>query len=78
MAKGSAKGYLGIEGIVAIILAIIPITQFFLGLIQRIVDGNIVAFIVRLLVSLTGIGALIIWIMDIVKMVTAGTIWRVL
>jgi len=78
MAKSSNKGYLGITGIVAIILAIIPITQFVLGLVQRLVDGNIVAFLVRLLVSLTGIGALIIWIMDIVKMVTAGTIWRVL
>lgn len=78
MANSSNKGYLGITGIVAIILAIIPVTQFFLGLIQRLVDGNIVAFIVRLLVSLTGIGALIIWIMDIVKMVTAGTIWRLL
>lgn len=76
--SNNAKGYLGIGGIVAIILAIIPITQFILGLIQRLVDGNIVAFIVRLLVSLTGIGALIIWIMDIVKMITAGTIWRLL
>lgn len=77
MAK-SSKGYFGITGILAVILAIIPFTQVILGLIQRLLDGNIVAFIVRLLVSCTGIGTLIIWIMDIISMATKQTIWRLL
>ena len=77
MAK-SSKGYLGITGILAVILAIIPPTQVILGLIQRFLDGNIVAFIVRLLVTFTVIGTLIIWIMDIISMATKQTIWRLL
>ena len=77
MAK-SSKGYFGITGIVAVILAIFPPTQIVLGLIQRFLDGNIVAFIVRLLVTFTGIGTLIIWIMDIISMATKQTIWRLL
>lgn len=77
MAK-SSKGYFGITGIVAVILAIFPFTQVVLGLIQRFLDGNIVAFIVRLLVSFTLIGTFIIWIMDIISMATKQTIWRLL
>lgn len=78
MASSSQKGYFGITGIVAIILAIIPITSWILGFCQRFADGKPVAGILRILLAFTGIGFLIIWILDIVKMVLDGTIWRVL
>lgn len=77
MAK-SSKGYFGITGILAVILAIFTPTQVILGLIQRFLDGNIVAFIVRLLVTFTLVGGIIIWIMDIINMATKQTIWRLL
>ena len=41
-------------------------------------EGKIVAGIVRLVVSLTGIGFLVLWVIDLVMMILNKSIWRVL
>ena len=74
----SKSDYLGLDYIVSLILAIIPITSWILGAITRIMEGKTVAGIVRILLGLTGIGTLILWVADLVLMITQKHIWRVL
>lgn len=69
------KDYFGLERTVSLILAIIPFTSWICGSIVRFQEGKVLAGLVRLL---TGAGFGIIWIVDIVKMVTDKKIWRVL
>ena len=71
MAKKS--DYFGLSGLVSLILAIIPFTAWICGGITRIMDGHIVAGIIRLL-----FGGLILWIVDLVLMITQKHILRVL
>ncbi len=72
MAKVS-NDYFGLSRIVSIILAIIPVTAWILGALTRFSEGKIVAGIIRLI----GLG-FIIWVVDLVLMVTNGRIWRLL
>ncbi len=74
MAKNTRKSdYFGLSYIVSLILAIIPVTAWICGMITRLMEGKIVAFIIRLL----GLG-LIIWVVDLVMMITQKHIWRLL
>ena len=72
MAK-SQKAYFGLDYIVSLILAIIPITSLVCGIIKRIQDGCIVAAILRLF-----LGWNIIWILDIVFMILKKDIFCLL
>ena len=72
MAKVS-NDYFGLSRIVSIILAIIPVTAWILGALTRFSEGKIVAGIIRLI----GLG-FIIWVVDLVLMITNGRIWRFL
>lgn len=72
MAKVS-NDYFGLSRIVSIVLAIIPVTAWILGAITRFSEGKIVAGIIRLI----GLG-FIIWVVDLVLMITNGRIWRLL
>lgn len=73
MAKKASKDYFGLGRIVSIILAIIPFTAWLLGALTRFSEGKIVAGIIRLI----GLG-FILWLIDIILMVTQGHIWRLL
>ena len=70
-AKG--KDYFGLDRIVSIILAIIPVTAWICGVFTRIKDGKIIAAIIRLFT-----GFWIVWILDLILMILNGSILRVL
>ena len=65
--------YFGLDYIVSVILAIIPITSWVCGILTRIQDGKIVAAIIRIF-----FGFNIIWILDIICMIVNKSILRVL
>lgn len=67
------KDYFNLSKTVSIILAIIPITSLFCGIITRLMDGKIVAALIRFL-----FGWNIIWIIDIIMIATKRKIWRLL
>lgn len=69
----SKKDYFGLSHIVSIILAIIPFTAWILGWLTRFTEGKIVAGIIRLI----GLG-FILWILDLIFMITQGSICRIL
>ena len=72
-----SKDYFGIDSkIVNILLAIFvgPI----LGIIVRFMEGKIVAGVVRIILIFTVIGSFIVWLVDLVKIITEGSIWRLL
>ena len=73
MAKKGKKDYFGLPYVVSVILAIIPVTAWLLGAITRLLEGKIVAGILRLI----GLG-FIMWILDIVFMITKKQICRIL
>ncbi|MCH5153960.1 MAG: hypothetical protein J1F71_01975 [Clostridiales bacterium] len=64
--------YFGLAYIVSVILAIIPITAWICGIITRLQDGKIVAAIIRIF------GGVIIWICDLILMITSKHILRIL
>ena len=72
MAKGRSD-YFGLNRILSIILAIIPITAWICGMVTRLLEKKILAFIVRLLVL-----GFIIWIVDLILMIVKGKILRLL
>ena len=72
MAK-SRNDYFGLNKIVSIILAIIPFTAWLFGAITRFMEGKIVAGIIRLI----GLG-FILWILDLIFMISKGQICRIL
>lgn len=72
MAKKS-NDYFGLSRLVSIILAIIPITALICGVVTRIMEGKIVAGLLRIL-----LGWNIIWIVDLVLMIVSGHILRLL
>ena len=72
MAKGK-KDYFGLSYIVSVILAIIPITAWICGVITRISEGKIVAGIIRFFR-----GFWMVWVIDLVMMITKKSIWRLL
>ena len=72
MAKKS-NDYFGLSRLVSIILAIIPITALICGVVTRIMEGKIVAGLLRLL-----LGWNIVWIVDLILMIVNGSILRLL
>ncbi len=73
MAKKGSRDYFSLSPMVSLILAIIPVTSWVLGALTRFQEGKIVAAVLRLV-----LGWNIIWILDIVFMVTKGRIFRLL
>lgn len=71
MAKKS--DYFGLDYIVSLILAIIPITSWVCGFVTRFMEGKIVAGLIRLFLGFT-----IIWILDIIFMILNKSIFRLL
>lgn len=71
--KKSGADYFGLSRVVSLILVIIPITSLICGFLTRLKEGKIIAALVRILV-----GWNIIWICDIVLMVTQNRILRLL
>ncbi len=65
--------YFGLDWIVSLILAIIPVTSWICGAVTRITEGKIVAGILRLI-----LGWNIIWICDLVCMILNKSILRIL
>ena len=65
--------YFGLDYLVSVILAIIPITSWVCGILTRVQDGKIVAAIIRIF-----FGFNIIWILDIICMIVNKSILRVL
>lgn len=65
--------YFGLDWIVSLVLAIIPVTSMICGAVTRITEGKIVAGILRLV-----LGWNIIWICDLVCMILNKSILRVL
>ncbi len=73
MAKKVAKNdYFGLPYIVSLILAIIPFTAWLLGIVVRIMEGDIVAGIIRIFLGW------LVWIVDLIMMITKKSIWRLL
>ncbi len=64
--------YFGLSYVVSLILAIIPFTAWILGVITRFSEGKIVAGIVRIF------GGLLIWILDLIYMITKKEICRLI
>lgn len=71
MAKKS--DYFGLSRLVSLILAILPPTALICGVITRIAEGKIVAGLLRLI-----LGWNIIWLLDLIFMITNKKIFRLL
>lgn len=64
--------YFGLGRLVSLILAIIPFTAWLLGVIARFQEGKIVAGVIRIF------GGWLIWVLDLVFMITQKRIFRLL
>ncbi len=73
MAKKSSKDYFGLGRVISIILAIIPITALIFGVATRLKEGKLVAGILRIV-----LGWNIIWLIDLILMITNGRIMRLI
>ena len=71
MAKKS--DYFGLGYIVSLILAIIPVTSWICGAVTRLMEGKIVAFLIRLIFGFT-----IVWIIDLILMIVSKHILRLI
>lgn len=67
------KDYFGLDYVISLILAIIPITSLVCGIITRFQEKKYVACIVRIL-----LGWNIVWICDLVCMILNKSILRLL
>ena len=65
--------YFGLSYLESVILAIIPVTAFVCGFITRILDGKILAAILRLV-----LGWNIIWLIDLILMIVSKHILRII
>ena len=65
--------YFGLSYIVSVILAIIPVTSWLCGAITRLMEGKIVAFLIRII-----FGFNIVWLLDLIFMVLKKSICRIL
>lgn len=65
--------YFGLGYLISIILAIIPLTSMVCGAVTRILEGKIVAGILRII-----LGWNIIWILDLILMIVSKHILRIL
>lgn len=70
MAKGG-KDYFGLDPLVSLILAIIPVTAWVCGIITRLQEGHIICAIIRIF------GGWLIWILDLIFMITKKQIFRI-
>lgn len=66
------KDYFGLDYIVSLILAIIPFTAWFCGVVTRFKEGAIIAGIVRIF------GGWLIWVLDLICMILNKRICRIL
>jgi len=73
MANSKGKDYFGLDYLISVILAIIPITSWILGFLTRLQEGKIVAAVLRLL-----LGWGIIWLLDLICMILNKQILRLL
>ena len=64
--------YFGLDYIISLILAIIPVTAWACGIVTRFQEGKIVAGIIRIF------GGWLIWILDLVSMILNKHICRLL
>ena len=69
----SSKDYFGLDRVVSIVLAIIPVTALVCGVLTRVQEKHYLAAILRIL-----LGWNIIWILDIVFVLLNRKILRVL
>ena len=69
----SKSDYFGLDYLVSVILAIIPITAWVCGIITRLQEGKIGAAIIRIF-----LGGWIVWILDLICMIVNKSILRVL
>jgi len=69
----SKSDYFGLDYLVSVILAIIPITAWICGIITRLQEGKIIAAIIRIF-----LGGWIVWILDLICMIVNKSILRVL
>lgn len=76
MAYSYKNDYFGINRIISAILALF--FGAFLGIIVRLLEGNLVAGIVRLIITITGVGYIILNIIDFVLILLNGKILKVL
>ena len=65
--------YFGLEWIVSLILAIIPVTSLICGAVTRFQEGKLVAGLIRLI-----FGFNIVWILDLIFMIMNKSICRLL
>lgn len=72
MAKQKSD-YFGLSYLVSVILAIIPVTSLICGFVTRLLEGKIIAAILRLI-----LGWNIIWIIDLILMIVSKHILRIL
>ena len=70
MAK--VNDYFGLDRLISLILAIIPFTAWILGVVTRFKEGKLIAGIIRIF------GGWLIWVLDLVCMLTKGSICRLL
>ena len=66
------KDYFGLDRLVSLILAIIPITAWICGILTRFQEGKLIAGIIRIF------GGWLIWVLDLICMVLQGQICRIL
>lgn len=71
MAKKN-NDYFGLDYIVSLILAIIPVTAWVCGVVTRIMEGKLIQGIIRILPFI----GLPIWILDLICMITKKEIFR--
>lgn len=64
--------YFGLDRLISLILAIIPFTAWILGVVTRFKEGKIIAGVIRIF------GGWLIWVLDLVCMLTKGSICRLL
>ncbi len=64
--------YFGLGYVVSVILAIIPVTAWVLGIVTRFSEGKFLAGIIRIVFGE------VIWIADLICMIFAKRIWRVI
>lgn len=63
------RDYFGLDYLVSVILAIIPVTSWLLGAITRLQEGKLVAFVIRLVFGFT-----IVWVLDLICMILSKRI----
>jgi len=69
----SKSDYFGLDYLVSVILAIIPITAWICGVVTRLQEGKIIAAIIRIF-----LGGWIVWVLDLICMIVNKSILRVL